>query len=34
VIEYLPGGQQVGGRDPDPVESFLMEVLGSIFGQN
>jgi penicillin-binding protein 1A len=21
-------------RDPDPVESFLMEVLGSIFGQN
>jgi hypothetical protein len=34
VIEYLPGGQQVGGGDPDPVESFLMEVLGSIFGQN
>jgi penicillin-binding protein 1A len=34
VIEYLPGGQQVGGRDPDPVESLLMEVLGSIFGQN
>jgi hypothetical protein len=34
VIEYLPGGQQVGGTDPDPVESFLMEVLGSIFGQN
>jgi penicillin-binding protein 1A len=34
VIEYLPGGQQVGGTDPDPVDSFLMEVLGSIFGQN
>jgi penicillin-binding protein 1A len=36
VIEYLPGGQQVGGRqpDPDPVESLLMEVLGSIFGRN
>jgi len=34
VIEYLPGGQQVGGREPDPVESLLMDVLGSIFGQN
>ena len=34
VIEYLPGGQQVGGRDPDAVESLLMDVLGSIFGQN
>ena len=34
IIEYLPGGRQVGGREPDPVENLLMEVLGSIFGQN
>ncbi len=33
VIEYLPGGQQVGGTNPDPVESLLLEVLGNIFGR-
>jgi penicillin-binding protein 1A len=31
----VPAGRPAGRRhDPDPVESFLMEVLGSIFGQN
>jgi len=40
IIEYLPGGgqriegQPVGGPDEDPVENLLLEVLGSIFGQN
>jgi penicillin-binding protein 1A len=34
VIEYLPGGQQVGGRPPDPVDNLILDVLGRIFGTN